>query len=832
MRLITELDRLRVLSLRDLLTHPARHVVSIGVITVCSALLVAVFGIYGSIVGSVAELAQDISGDVSLQITADSSGGVPAGLLKKVRHVGGVDVAAPLVISSIAVNGQPTLVLGVDPSIAGIHSRLGQAIFNQPGASAVMDDDGVIVGPRMKSRRGDRLDAAGHRLEVALVLDSDVASHVNNGRFIIAPMKVAQAVIGRTGAYDSILVVVAAGSSVSQVRDEIDAVTQKRVVTSQPLLEAAKSGTILVFLRDSLLICASLALVVAMFLVFNTLNMSIIRRRRVFATMRAVGARQSEIRRSVLGEALMVGLAGGVLGVPLGVAAAWLAIGSLPPAMVQSVQADVAFHLPILAIPLAITVSLVSCSAAALGGVRLSGQVSPIEAVGRADIRQMDAFTQPWRISAGVISAVILGIATYAALRVDDARALIACVMFILGGLGLCYAFAGPVVAVIGFVARQLGTVGVTAALVIARARGRVWVTAMVIVVAVSVGICASGAMTNLVSSASTMVASLRSVPLFVSAGGTDTLPTGPVLPGDLQDRIQKLPEVSTVAAAQWAYGTIDGKRVLLQGAVPDAVAPGLDRLEPERVAALFRGEGVVISRQLAKTLDVGLGGRIELPCPTGLRTVSVVGVIDYLTVDAGLVVMPLGSLQQWYARPGATYLQVSFRRGADAAAAQRAVTQLLPPGVHAYTGQDTYEGTMRAVAQVSALSLALQLIIAIVVAVGIFNTFLLSVNQRRQEIAVFRAIGARPNYILGGVLIEAAAIGLVGGACGTAVGLLTQYIGVKVLSSSIQLDLLYRPQPSFVLYPLVAVLLCMGAAAGAAVQAARLNIVEGVAES
>lgn len=831
MILSAEFDRLRILSLRDLLAHPSRHLVSVAVVTVCSALLVAVFGIFGSITGSVNDLADELSGHVSLQITANSSGGIPADLLKPIRRVDGVQVAAPIVISTVPIDGRTTLLIGVDPSMAGIDSRLGQTILDQEGAPAVTAGGGVIAGPHVRAQRGSAIEVVGHRLNVAMVLEGEMAARINDGRFIIAPMRVAQTVIGRPDAYDSIFIVTDDGASVAQVRSQIDALTQRRVITSEPLLGAAKNGIILVFLRDATLLFGSLALIVAMFLVFNTLNMAIIRRRTAFATMRAIGARQSEIWRYVLGEALIVGLAGGLLGVPTGVLAGRLAIGGLPEAVAYAVQANVSYHLPAFAIPLAVVVSVVCCVAAALGGLHQSGRLSPIEAVARADIRQVDEFTQPLRVSVGIISVLLLAGGAYAALRLHDERSLIAVVLFTLGGLGLGYAFAELMVLIVGLIAARLGSVGVTASLVIARARGRVWATTMVIIVVVSVGICVSGTMSNAVSTVSTLAAPLKTVPLFVSPVGSDELPTGPVLPSDVPTRIQGLPDVAKVVAGQYAYGTIDGKRVLLQGILPDAVTLGFDSLDPASRAALFGGDGVVISRQLSKQIGADVGGTIVLQCPTGPRTVKVIAVIDYVTIDAGLVVMPLDALHRWYSRPGATYLEVYLRDGANAAATQQAVAAILPTGVRVYTGETVYEGIMRAVALVGHLSVALQLIMAAVAMIGIFTTFLVAVIERRREIAVFGAIGACRSFIVRAVLAEAAAIGLVGGVCGAAIGLMIQYVGVTVLSSCVGLNIHYRPDPTFVLYAVIAVALCMAAAGGAAVQAARLNIVEAISD-
>ena len=62
---------------------------------------------------------------------------------------------------------------------------------------------------------------------------------------------------------------------------------------------------------------------------------------------------------------------------------------------------------------------------------------------------------------------------------------------------------------------------------------------------------------------------------------------------------------------------------------------------------------------------------------------------MNYISADAGAVLLPMTSLQQWYKRPGATYLEIRLQPGADAAATQQAVARVLPQGVQVYTGQD-----------------------------------------------------------------------------------------------------------------------------------------------
>ncbi|WP_197694185.1 ABC transporter permease [Mycobacterium sp. 852002-40037_SCH5390672] len=333
--------------------------------------------------------------------------------------------------------------------------------------------------------------------------------------------------------------------------------------------------------------------------------------------------------------------------------------------------------------------------------------------------------------------------------------------------------------------------------------------------------------MSNLIWTVSKLAEPLRSVPLFVASPDAEQIPTGPVLPAGLDSRLRQIPQVSTVIAGQYAYATYAGRRILVQGTMPGGLTAGLDRLPASTRTAFFRGDGVLISRQLAGTA----GDSITLATPNGPKTARIIGVVDFLTFDAGMVAMPLADLQNWFSRPGATYLELHLRRGANVAETQRAIASVLGSGLHVYGGDASYSAAMRAVAQVGALSVAVQLIIAVVVTVGIFNTFLLSVIERQKEIAVFRAIGARRGLIYRATLAEAMTIGVVGGVIGTVIGLLTQFIGVTVLSTSIGLIIDFRAQPIFWAYPVVAVLLCAAAAVGAAMRAGRTNIIDSIAD-
>jgi len=78
----------------------------------------------------------------------------------------------------------------------------------------------------------------------------------------------------------------------------------------------------------------------------------------------------------------------------------------------------------------------------------------------------------------------------------------------------------------------------------------------------------------------------------------------------------------------------------------------------------------------------------------------------------------------------------------------------------------------------------AIGLIALLIAALGIANAMLAAVRERRREIGVLKAIGARDRDVRRVFLLEAALLGLVGGAVGTALGYgLARLVGLAVTS-------------------------------------------------
>jgi putative ABC transport system permease protein len=186
--------------------------------------------------------------------------------------------------------------------------------------------------------------------------------------------------------------------------------------------------------------------------------------------------------------------------------------------------------------------------------------------------------------------------------------------------------------------------------------------------------------------------------------------------------------------------------------------------------------EGVaVITKSLAEAAGLQLGDELELPTPTGLVKLTIVGLLPQRLMPGNEeVLVPLAQAQKLLDMPGKiNVIDANFDTTDEARRAQIEEALKTALGSH-YT-----IGVIQAGAEILTNIKTAQAILNLLGTLGllmggfiIFNTFRTIVAERRRDIGMLRAIGAGQNTILWLILIE----GLVQGVIGTALGLLLGY--------------------------------------------------------
>ncbi|WP_280509826.1 ABC transporter permease [Nocardia farcinica] len=823
------LDRLRLFNLGQLIAHPGRTLMSLTVMGISAGLLVAVLSISGSVTGSVERLTRSLGGAAVLEVTGITDAGFEQNLLPVIEATPGVAHAVPMLRAPIGADEDRALLLGADASITALGSELAGPMGTQAG-KLLTTPNGVLVGAAMGYAEGERFPLGRETVTVAGVLDAQTSDKLNGGHIVAAPLPLAQRITDRVGRLDSVQILAAEGAAIDQLRADLTTAVGGRAVVADPDLRTAQAGGAIQIVRYSTLMSAAAALIVSAFLIYNAMSMAVAQRRPALSLLRAIGGRRGPMVRDLLVEAALLGLCGGAVGAVVGMVMGRTAIDRLPAAMVQSVEARTEYLVPGYAVPVAVAACVLASVAAAALAARQVYRVAPVEALAPVEASGGERGGPVLRWAAAVLG-VALAVAAVFVARADLGRLSLAAIsLSFLAAVLICFAATEPIVRGTAVIARWFGGPGALGATTLERAPRRVWATAMTVMIGVAATVAVGGASQNMVDSATESFADLAETDLYVTPGSMAQFPTGPLLPADLRARVAAVPVGAGAEPAQMAFATVGSGRVMLQGYPTERGELRSRAVDRSLLPRMDSGEGVVISRDVARSLDVDTGATLTLQTPSGPHEVEVLQVIPYMSAISGIVMMDLDTLREWYQRPGETVLAVDLAPGADPETVRAAILAVAPAGYHVDTGDEAVAAVSSSLRQGSAMSRSILWIVVLVATVALLNTLMLSVLERRRELGVLRAMGTSRRFLLRSVLAEAAGIGVVGAAIGVLVGAGVQYLAGVAIGHAVTIDLVYEPSPILLVYALVALLLALLGSVPPALRAARMPIVEALA--
>lgn len=254
--------------------------------------------------------------------------------------------------------------------------------------------------------------------------------------------------------------------------------------------------------------------------------------------------------------------------------------------------------------------------------------------------------------------------------------------------------------------------------------------------------------------------------------------------PAEVVGRVARVPGVALATPEAEQAAPLPLKRdVPVSEQVATVVVVGVDPAAAGRVRdltvtagrglAVDDGELVVLSADLAGRLGLGLGDRLVLPSQVGTTSFTVVGLLGAATVPGQeTVFVPLRSAQALFGLgERITAVQAALAPGADRAAVEDAVRAAL--GADYTVGGLSGNASLLASIEVAQYAFTLFGLFALATAgFIILNSFRTVVAERRRDIGMLRAVGARRRTITGLFLAES----LLQGVLGTALGMLLGY--------------------------------------------------------
>jgi lipoprotein-releasing system permease protein len=208
------------------------------------------------------------------------------------------------------------------------------------------------------------------------------------------------------------------------------------------------------------------------------------------------------------------------------------------------------------------------------------------------------------------------------------------------------------------------------------------------------------------------------------------------------------------------------------------AAAPGvLERLVPGQF-------NIVLGAELARNLGVRAGDPVTLIAPGGqvtpagvvprLKQMTVVGTFDsgHYEYDSGLVLLHIEDAQRIFRLEGPTGLRLKLR---DLNQARRVAADLTTQISGEFLVRDWTRQNRTWFAAVQLEKRMMFIILTLIVAVAAFNlvsTLVMTVTDKRADIAILRTLGASPGSIMGIFVVQGAAVGVIGTLAGLLVGL------------------------------------------------------------
>lgn len=765
---------------------------------------------------------------------------VPTALLDEVTEVDGVAAADPVVSGSAQIvgsDGQPIGGMGPPtlgfnapshPGFGGIETREGRL----PEADGEVAIDAYTVRTQ-DFEVGQEIEISVGRAAEEFTLVGVVgfgdADNLAGATVALFDLDTAIARFSPDGDYDEIDVLAEDGVSDDALAERLAATVgdEYEVVTAEQLVDENTEavGQALGIFSTALLVFAGVALFVGVFIIVNTFSIIVAQRVRELALLRAVGASRRQVMWSVLGEAGLIGLIGGVTGLALGAVLA-IALRAMLAAFGVELPAEGLVFQPRTVI-VALVVGLVVTVAAAVMPALRATRIAPVQALQAVAVPP--SASQGWFRSAAGALVGLVGVALLVAGLFGGAGPTVlggGAVAVFLGVALLAPLVARPIVRFLGWpVARWSGVRGELARENAMRNPRRTATTAS----ALMIGVGLVGFVTIFAAS---MTASIGDAidEVYLLDYDVRSASFQPI-PADVADDLGELDEVSLALAQRMGTFTVDESSGFLMGVDADRIDEVYDLEVLDGSLDALGDGGVLVSESAADGQSLTVGDALDMEFPaTGEASLEVVGIFDGASIDVDYM-LDTATYQEHYQGDQVFAVGVRLADGVDLDAGQAAIDEVLEayPGVQAMDRGAVREQVTGQINQLLGLVYGLLALAVLIAFFGIVNTLALSVFERVREIGLLRAVGMTRGQVRAMVRWESVLIAILGVVLGLGVGTFFGWLLVQALQDQFPLRFVF---PGGQLAAAVVVAGLAGVLAGVlpARRAARVDVLAAIA--
>lgn len=689
-------------------------------------------------------------------------------------------------------------------------------VTTQQFLEILTNERSVVISEKLAKRRGYTIGGEmrmmfGDRVATYIVrglLKDEGPARVLDGNFILMDIAAAQVAFARLGRIDRLDVLLHPttqsprrggpgenGASLPAALDAIGARLPPGLTAQRPSRRGEQVETMLAAFHANLTALSWIALIVGLFLVYNTVTISVVARRQEIGTLRALGLTRRKVLFLFLGEAAVLAIAGIAIGLGLARLLADVAVG-MTAATVSTIYIAAASAPPDMTwghVWLAALIGLpLSLLAAAVPALEAS-QVQPTAAMRGHDTLDMRLRLRPAMVIAPVaVLLLALGLAQLGPVNGKPIFGYLSSFAIVIGaGLLVPAIMYGLARTGRGLLRRRLGVEGLLAHANLTAAIPRLAISVAALSVSLSMMVAIAIMIGSFRDTVVYWVGQTLQADLFIGPGIRPTVGQEQTLSPDVIAAVQRHPAVTAIDSFRNLDLVYDGRLTVLGAGTFSVVlehgallfkSPATAR---EAVRQAIGRDAVIISEAFANKFQKRDGDTVTLQTPQGLRDFAVAAVYYDYSNDRGVVIMDVGTFRRYFGEVPPTGVAVFLKEGADPEVVRSEMLAGMDKGHRAFifSNRTLRNEVLRIFDSTFAITYALELIAIIVAMLGVAGTLLTLVLERRRELSLLRLTGADRKQVRTMVIIEAALIGAVSQGIGLTMGFALSMVLIYVIN-------------------------------------------------
>ncbi|MFB6956452.1 ABC transporter permease [Streptomyces sp. NPDC056309] len=794
-------------SLRNFFAHKGRMALSAVAVLLSVAFVCGTLVFTDTMNTTFDKLFQATASDVTVSAKTSSDTGettsrtgkppvMPASVLGEVRRAQGVGAAEGTVFStSVTVVDADKDKLSPSsgaPTIVGNWNDNDSRTMKITSGAAPKGPDQVMVDADTADKHhlklGDEIGlitAVGtHRAHVSGIAAFTV-TNPGAAIFYLDTRTAQQTLVGRTDVYTNVNVTAAKGVTDEQLKKNVASALGAgyKVQTAKEVADANQKDieSFLNVMKYGMLGFAGIAFLVGIFLIINTFSMLVAQRTREIGLMRAIGSSRRQVNRSVLVEALLLGVVGSVLGVGAGVGIA-VGLMKLMSQMGMHLSTDdltVAWTTPVIGLVLGVVVTVL----AAYLPARRAGKVSPMAALREAGT-PADGRAGTVRAVVGLVLTGTGATSLYAAANADKATQGSAWL-----GLGVVLTLIGLVVVgplLVGGLVRVLsavllrifGPIGRMAERNALRNPRRTGATGAALMIGLALVACLSVVGSSMVASATDQLDKTVGTDFIIQSDNGEVITPQAVKAVKDAPGLERVTEYKLVDVSLTTPDGRTSKNEMINAADPTYAQDLRTKTVSGTLADAYGPDSMSVPEGFAKKHGIKQGSTIEVGFRGG-RTAELT--VRAITSDDGLIdngamyvsIATVGKYLPADRMPLDLLLFATAKDGQETAAYQALKSALHDYPQYTVRDQTDYkEELQNQIGQLLNMVYALLALAIIVAVLGVVNTLALSVVERTREIGLMRAIGLSRRQLRRMIRLESVVIALFGALLGLGLGM------------------------------------------------------------